>query len=115
MNNIELDKIIERSFSIEPGYFLPDGFAQKVTAIVIQRQQWKTDMLEYLYLTGIVAFLFAIVSGTYYWVNKELLLQIFSIVRDNMLQFVFIAFLLNFILFADRVLLRLLFTRWNRI
>ena len=115
MNNIELDKIVERSFRNEPVFFLPDDFAQKVTTTAIRRQQWKADLFEYLYLTGIVVFLLAIVSGTYYWVNKDLLLQIFSMVRENMLQVVFIVFLLNFILFADRVLLRLLFSRWNRI
>jgi len=114
MNNIELDKIIERSFRDEPDFFLPDDFAQKVTSTAIQHQQWKSDLFEYLYLTGIVVFLLAIVSGTYYWINKEILLKLLSMVRDNMLQIVFIAFLLNFILFADRVLLRLLFSRWKR-
>ena len=57
MNNIELDKIIERSFRKEPAFFLPDDFAQKVTAFAIRRQQWKTDLFEYLYITGIILFL----------------------------------------------------------
>ncbi len=100
---------------LRPLLTILEDFAQKITITAIRRQQWKTDLFEYLYLTGIIVFLLAIVSGTYYWVDKELLLQMVSIFKENMLQVVFIAFLLNFILFADRVLLRLLFSRWNRI
>ena len=114
MNNKELDTLIEKSFRNEPEFFLPEDFAKKITVTIVRRQQWKTDLYEYLNLTGIVVFLLAIVSGTYYWVNKEFLLQMVSFFRENMFQVVFIAFLLNFILLADRVLLRLLFSRWNR-
>jgi len=115
MNNKELETIIEKSFRVEPGFFLPVDFAQKVTTNTIRRQQWKTDLYEYIYLTGIVVFLLSIIAGTYYLVNREFLLRIYSIVRQNIFQVVFIAFLMNFILFADRVLLRLLFSRWKRI
>jgi len=115
MNNRELDTIIEKSFSTEPRFFLSDDFAQKITTTAILRQQWKTDLYEYLYLIGIVVFLLTIVAGTYYLANKEFLLQIYSMVRQNIFQVVFIAFLMNFVLFADRVLLRMLFTKWNRV
>jgi len=114
MSNNELDHKIENAFRIEPDFHLPVDFAQKVANSIVRREQWKIDLTEYLYLTGILAFLLAIVSGTYYWVNKEFVLRVFNTISENLIPVILIIFLVNFILFADRVLLRLLFSRWNR-
>ncbi len=114
MKDKELDQIIEKSFSDLPDFHLSADFAQRVTRTIVQRGQWKTDLIEYLSITGILVFLLTIASGTYYLVNKELLLQIFTFVSQNVVPVILIVFLLNFILFTDRVLLRLLFSRWNR-
>jgi len=114
MNHEKLESIIERSFKTEPDYHLPDNFAQMATSRVVQRSQWLTDLFEYLYLIAIVVLLLGAATGTYYLVNKELLLQIFAFISGNAVQVAMVVFILNFILFADRVLLRLLFSRWNR-
>lgn len=114
MKNKELDQIIEKSFNASPEFHLPVDFTQKVVHTIVRREQWKSDLTDYTYITGILMFLMAIVSGTYYLANKELLFRIFTFVTENMVPVLLIVFLLNFILFADRVLLRLLFSRWNR-
>ena len=54
MRNEELDIIIEKSFKTEPDFHLPVDFAQKVIIQVVRREQWKNDLGEYCYLTGIV-------------------------------------------------------------
>jgi hypothetical protein len=109
MSNKELDQMIEKSVGTEPDFYLPADFASKVVFRIVQREQWKTDLMEYLYLTGILAFLLAIIAGTYYWVNKEFVLRVFNTISENLIPVILIAFLVNFIIFADRVLLRLLF------
>jgi len=114
MNNNELDQMIGKSVGTEPDFQLSADFASKVVSRIVRREQWKTDLMEYLYLTGILVFLLAIVSGTYYWVNKEFVMRVFNTISENLIPVILIAFLVNFILFADRVLLRLLFSRWNR-
>jgi len=114
MNHEKLDSILEKSFKTEPEYRLPDGFAQKVTFRIARKTQWLADLYEYIYLSALVLFLIGIAGGTYYLVNKEVLLQIFKFISGNAWQVAMVAFILNFILFADRVLLRLLFSRWNR-
>jgi hypothetical protein len=114
MNDKELDQIIEKSFSIETDFHLPIDFAQKVANTIVRREQWKTDLNEYLSITGIIIFLLTIVSGTYYLVNKEYLLKAYALVSENIVPVILVVFLINFILFTDRVLLRLLFSRWNR-
>jgi len=114
MKNEELDQIIEKSFRTEPGFQLSPDFATKVAFTVVRKEQWKTDLREYLYLTGILLSLLAVVSGFYYYVDKAFVLQAAAFLSNNMIPVILIAFLLNFIWFADRVLLRLLFSRWSK-
>lgn len=114
MRNEELDQIIEKSFGTEPDFYLPTDFAQKLTLTVIRREQWKTDLREYFYLTGVLLSLLVVVSGFYYFVDKEFVLQAFAFLSKNVIPVISIAFLLNFIVFADRVLLRILFSRWSK-
>jgi len=114
MRNEELDQMVEKSFRKEPDFYLPPNFAQKVTFSLVRREQWKTDLHEYLYLTGVLFSLLAVVSGFYYFVDKEFVLKTITFVSENILPVTLILFLLNFIFFADKVLLRLLFSRWNR-
>jgi hypothetical protein len=114
MRNDELDQIIEKSFKAESMFRLSDNFAQKVTNKLIRNEQWKNDLKEYLFLTVVLLTLFAAVTGFYFYIDKQLILKAFSFVTKNLIPVILILFLLNFILFADRVLLRLLFSRWKR-
>ncbi len=114
MTNEELDQMIEKSFRTEFDFQLPVDFAQKVTLNVVRREQWKTDLREYLLLVGILSSLLAVVLGFYYFVDKAFVFQTVAFLSDNIISVILIAFLLNFIWFADRVLLRLLFSRWSK-
>ena len=113
MKNKELDQLIEQSFGYEPDFQLPDNFARQVTAELKRRSQWKNNLIEYLFLIGFSSFLLTIVAGTYYLVNKEILIQILNFASQNIPSVIFVLVLLNFILFADRVLLPILFNSQN--
>ena len=114
MKNEELDFIIEESFRTEPDFRLPADFARRLTFSVTRREQWKTDVREYLYLTAVLISLLAVATVTYYLIDKDIVIRFFSFITQNAVPVVLIVFILNFILFADRVLLRLLFNRWKR-
>jgi len=114
MKNEELDYIIEESFRTEPGFRLPADFARRLTLSVSRREQWKTDLREYLYLTAVLISLLAVATVTYYLIDKDIVIRFFSFITQNAVTVVFIVLMLNFIWFADRVLLRLLFNRWKR-
>jgi hypothetical protein len=114
MKNEELDQMIDKSFRTEFDFQLPVDFAQKVTSQVVRREQWKTDLREYLYILGVSLSLLVIVLGFYYFVDKEFILQTFAFLSGNMIPVISIVFILNFIFFADKVLLRLLFSRWSK-
>ena len=113
MRNEELDTIIEKSFRIEPDFHLPVDFVQTVTFSIVKHEQWKNDLADYISLTAFLLGLLSVVGGLYYYLDKELIMRVFSFVTANTSQVVFALFILNFILLADRVLLPLLFSRWN--
>ena len=114
MRNEELDRIIEKSFRAKPDFILSADFAQKLTAAVEHREQWKSDLIDYLNIIGIILVLTIFVSGFYYFINREIILHIFDFISRHVLQVLLVGFILNFILFTDRVLLRLLFSRWSK-
>jgi hypothetical protein len=113
MNAEELDQIIEKSLKTEPEFRLSANFTQKVVFKVVRRERWLTDLKEYLYLLGVLLSLLVVVSCFYYFIDKEFVLKAFTFVSENIIQVVLTVFLLNFIIFADKVLLRLLFSRWR--
>lgn len=114
MKNEELEHLIDKSFRMEPTFHLPVDFARIVTHSIAKREQWKADLGEYISLLAIFTGLLSVVVGLYYYLDKELVMQVFSFASMNIIQVAFAVFILNFILFADKVLLRLLFTRWNK-
>ena len=111
MNNGELDRIIEESIGAEPDFKLRDDFAQRITTELVRRSQWKADLYDYLYFTTFILFLLSVVTLIYFFIDKNLLIQIFTFISNNIVQVAFGFLLFNFILFADRVLLRFLFNR----
>jgi hypothetical protein len=113
MKNEVLDRIIEKSFKVEPGFKLPVDFAQKLTMKVIGREQWKTDLREYLLLSGVLLSLLLAASGFYYFVDKAFVLKVFAFLTANLVPVISVVFILNFIFFTDKVILRYLFSRWS--
>lgn len=114
MKNEELNYILEISFKTEPDFHLSANFAKKLTLRITRREQWKTDLREYLCLIAVLVIFVAIVSTTYYFIDKKIVMRFFAFIVGNTFPVVFMVFILNFILFADRVLLPMLFNRWNR-
>ena len=113
MKNDRLIEMIEKSVGAEPNYQLPADFARRVTTAVVRREQWKTDLQEYFYLAAIVITILGAASGIYYLMDKELLIRIMNLFSSNWVSVTFVILTLNFILFADKVILRLLFSRWK--
>lgn len=115
MRNEEIENILESSLRREPDYHLPDDFAQKVSFSVIRHNQWKNDLYDYYFLTAILLSLLSVTAGLYYFIDRALILRFVSYISANVIPVISAFLILNFILFADRVLLPFLFNRWNRI
>ena len=115
MKNEELDLILENAMKTGPDFHLPADFSLKTSEKVAHSIQWKNDLLEYLYLTILILSLVVASAGMYYYIDKSLALRLLSIISQNSVLFVLGFLLLNFILFVDKVLLPLLFNKWNRV
>ena len=115
MRNEEFENIVNSSLKAEPGYHLPADFAHKVAFAVERHMQWKNDLLEYFYLSGIILALISTSVGLYYYIDKVIVMKIYAFISGNVIQVASMVLILNFILFADKVLLPFLFSRWNRI
>lgn len=115
MRNEEIENIVDSSLRGEPDYRLPVDFAQKVSLSVVRNNQWKNDLYEYYFLTVILLSLLSVTAGLYYFIDRTLILRFFSFISGNVIPVVSLFLILNFILFADKVLLPFLFNRWNRI
>ena len=113
MNNESLDQILEKSLTSEPIFSLSQNFAARVTRAVVRHEQWRTDLREYFFYTAVVLVLISIVGGFYCFVDTKFMLNAISYLKDNWVSVAIVTLLLNFILFADKVLLRLLFNHWN--
>lgn len=82
--------------------------------MIIRRQQWKTDIREYLSVLAIVVFLLAIAGGTYYYANKVIFMKIIEFTSQNLIPIVLIVFILNFVFLHRPCSSSLMFNRWSK-
>lgn len=114
MKNEELNQIIDKSFRTTPDLKLPVDFAQKLTMKVIGREQWKTDLRDYLLMCGVFLSLLLAVFCFYYFIDNTFVTKTIVFLSGNLIPIVSGVLLLNFIFFVDKVLLRYFFSRHNR-
>jgi len=113
MNNQELDQIIDRGFRSEPTFSLSVDFAKKVTLKVIGRELWKNDLREYFLMSFVIIALLLFVTGFYYFVDKDFVVDAFAFITKNIIPIVSLLIVVNFVFFADKVILKQLFRRWS--
>lgn len=111
--NIDIDKLINESFESSCEFKLTDNFADKVTLTIIKREQFKSDLIEYFQICTAFISLFAIVAGFYLYIDKGQLMNALKIFTDNSALSIMIILAVNFIVFIDRVLLRILFDNYK--
>jgi hypothetical protein len=114
MKNKEVDILIEKVLKYEPDFKLPAGFAMKMAGVVSRSHQWKANFREYISIVTVVVALMIIAGATYYYTNKVVFLKILEFTSQNLIPLVLVILVLNFVFFADRVLLPLMFNRWSK-
>jgi hypothetical protein len=115
MKNKELDALIDQSLKNEPGYGLPADFAFRITGVINRRRLWKADFREYLSIISVIVALLIIAGITYYYVNQAAFLKMLEFTMQNLIPSILFILILNFVFFADRVLLPFLFNRWSKL
>ena len=108
--DFEFDKFINEAFKEEPDFFLPANFANKLDERVTRRYSLTESLKEYSLYAALLAGLAIIVCGFLLFINKDNLPQLQNFITGHIIDIISLIFIANFVLFADKVLLRILFT-----
>ena len=107
--DFDLDKYINGALKQEPDFFLSPDFADKMTEKISRRYSFQESLREYSIYVSVFLGLAAFVCAFLLYINKENLSQISGFITGHFTEIVSLVFIANFILFADKVLLRILF------
>lgn len=100
------DELLNEVLTAEPGYALPDNFAEMIVEKADRRFVWAQYVREFLiYLAVIVGIAVVCAAMAFIWYDANWKNWL-SFLSSNVTLVAGINFLLVFILFADRVLLR---------
>ncbi len=102
----ETDKLLDEALKTEPQLILPENFADVVAEKMGRRFAWEQYFREFLIYLGVITGLLAVpVVIQFIFFDASLKLWL-NILIKNIPLVTGIAFLLVFVLFTDRVLLR---------
>jgi hypothetical protein len=115
IENNRTDRWIEQSLQSEPGFSLPDNFADRVTDRFerhVALQNYFREFLIYLF-AGIG--LAGAAIAMFFFLMSDIWAKLARWAGANILELAGLALLLIFILFADRVMLRYLYIKTKRL
>ncbi len=105
-NFFDTDELMEEVLKTDPGFTLSDNFADKVAKKVEIRFAWQQYFREFLIYLGVLVGIAGVVTGmSFLWFGLETDMAI-SFLQTNIPLIIGTLFIVVFILFADRVLLR---------
>jgi hypothetical protein len=102
----DTDKLLDEVLKTEPQFELSDKFAEVLAEKIGRKFAWQQYFSEFLiYLAAILGFIAVSVSIQFFWFEADWV-QWLHFIGQNISLILGINFLVVFILFADRVLLR---------
>jgi hypothetical protein len=105
-NDFENDRLLDKLLKEDPGYLLPENFADHLIKMIRLQQSFKQYITEFLTILGAVIGIVVAFGGTCYFINEENFIEIKSMLFNN--YTLVIALFVIFIFFMDRVLLKML-------
>ena len=105
-NFFDTDELMQEVLKTDPGFTLSDNFADKIAEKAETRFAWQQYFKEFLIYVAVLLGIAGVVTGmSFIWFGLKLDVAI-SYLLSNISFITGILFLIVFILFADRVLLR---------
>jgi hypothetical protein len=108
-NKMNLDETLDEVLVTDPGYTLPDGFAERISVMVKKRTeagQMLKDFVIYIAIFLVVS----IIAGTFgYFMKLSIFEKFSSLIAGNLLWVAGTILILLFVLFADKVVLPYVF------
>lgn len=106
IENNRTDRWIEQSLQLEPGFSLPDNFADNVTARFVRQMALKNYLREFMIYLSAGIGLSGVAVAMFFFLMSDIWAKLAKWAGANIIELVGLALLLIFILFADRVMLR---------
>jgi len=104
--NLHTEKLVDEALATDPGFLLPDNFADILAEKVSHKLAWMQYLKEFfVYLSVIIGIGIGIAGMSVFWFNANYKTWL-DFVGSNVGMISGITIVLTFILFADRVLLR---------
>jgi hypothetical protein len=102
----DTEQMLDEVFKTEPGFVLHDNFARRLAQMIDRKIVWRNYWNEFLIYLGAIAGLAVVWVGmSFLWFEANWKEWV-NYVTSNIPLIAGISFLVVFILFADRVLLR---------
>ena len=114
MKNDKCDELVDKALREKPDYFLQANFADRLTRRWEARTSRKNDFVEYVSILATVVLILLIPGIVSYLINEDFLSTVKDVLSMHGSQIFFFFFVLNFVLFTDRVLLPWLFRLRNQ-
>ena len=113
-NFFNTDELMQEVLKTDPGYDLSDDFADKIAQKVKARFAWEHYFKEFLIYLGVLLGIAGVVTGmSFLWFGLKTDIAI-SYLQSNIPIIIGTVFLVVFVLFADRVLLRYMMYRSSK-
>ena len=102
----DTEKLVDEALKTEPEFMLSDNFANLLVEKMERKFAWEQYLREFLIYLGTILSLLAVPVAIQFILFDAKLQEWLQLVTNNISLVVGVMFLLGFILFADRVLLR---------
>jgi len=102
----DTEKLLDEALKTEPQYVLSDHFTELLAEKISRKFAWKQYFTEFLIYFGVIAGLVAVSVAIQFVLFDASWQGWLNFIRGNIAIVIGILFLLVFVLFVDRVLLR---------
>jgi hypothetical protein len=102
----DTEKLLDEALKTEPEFMLSDNFANLLVEKIERKFAWEQYLREFLIYLGTILGLLAVPVAIQFILFDAKLQEWLLLVTNNISLVVGVMFLLVFVLFADRVLLR---------
>lgn len=108
------EELIDEVLQKPPRFLLSDNFADLVAQKATRRFAWEQYFREFLIYFGVISGILVLAGGiAFMWLESSWEAWV-SLITTNVFLVVGVVFLVLFILFADKVLLRYFFYRYSK-
>lgn len=102
----EAGQLVDEVLKEDPGYNLPENFADKLALRFERRFAWNTYIKEFLIYLGVGSCILATAIAMVFFLMSDIWIKWASLFISYSNAIIGAALLLTFVLFADKVLLR---------